>query len=124
MSVAFCRYLLDKQHIDPLVFLEAVDQLRAATPTLPRLLWQHNLLDAKAMMEVFAHQALHHLSFEASCRSLGFWTPKLEASLDQILAASHQSIFHILVGRGLINCHDLIKNLDEFISIQKKEASA
>lgn len=116
MSVAFCRYLIDHNNLDPLVFLDAVDQLRRMTPTLPRLMFEHKLLDHETMLKVFAHQAEQKISFESSCKALGVWTESLESSLATILGESHQSIFHILLERQLISPQDLIAAMDEFLA--------
>lgn len=116
MSVAFCRYLLDHNRMDPLVFLDAVDQLRGMTPTLPRLVLDHKLLDHDTMLKVFAHQAQQKISFEASCKALGYWNEKFETALAKILGESHQSIFHILLERQLISPQDLIVAMDEFLA--------
>lgn len=124
MSVAFCRYLLDHNRIDPLAFLDAIDQLRAMTPTLPRLLLDHQLLDVTAMLNVFSHQAQQKISFEMSCRALGLWNDKLETALAQILAASHQSIFHVLLERNLIGPEDLIAAMDEFLAEHNQPSSS
>ena len=120
MSVAFCRYLIDHNNLDPLAFLDAVDQLRRMTPTLPRLMLEHGLLDHDSMLNVFAHQAEQKISFEASCKALGLWTDDLEASLATILGESHQSIFHILLERQLISPQDLIAAMDEFLSTHNR----
>ncbi len=126
MSVTFCRYLLDHNRMDPLVFLDAVDQLRRMTPTLPRLVLDHRLLDHETMLKVFAHQAQQKISFESSCKALGLWNDKFETSLARILGESHQSIFHILLERQLISPQDLIAAMDEFLAgqnhVQKDEA--
>jgi hypothetical protein len=130
MSVAFCRYLLDHNRLDPLNFLDAVDQLRRMTPTLPRLVLDHALLDHETMLKVFAHQAQQKISFEASCKALGFWTENFEKALAKILGESHQSIFHILLERDLISPQDLIAAMDDFLvehnqpGISEKEVAA
>ncbi len=118
MSVAFCRYLLEHKRMDPLVFLDAVDQLRRMTPTLPRLVLDHKLLDHETMLTVFAHQAQQKISFEASCKALGLWNEKFEVALGRILGESHQSIFHIMLERQLISPQDLIAAMDEFLAGQ------
>lgn len=123
MSVAFCRYLLEHNRLDPLAFLESIDQLRAGTPTLPRLIWDHKLLEGSAMLAAFSHQAAHRISFELSCKTLGFWNQSLEDTLGQILAAGHQSIFHILVERNLMTCSELIGAMDEFLAEHAQAAT-
>jgi hypothetical protein len=120
MSVVFCRYLLQQRHLDDLAFLDAIDQLRTMTPTLPRLIFDHQLLDEKAMLEVFSHQAQHKISFEMSCKALGLWSDKIEVTLAKVLADGHQSIFHVLVERNMISPQDLIAAMDEFLAEQSQ----
>lgn len=124
MSVVFCRYLLQKKHLDDLAFLDAIDQLRTMTPTLPRLIFDHHLLDEKSMLAVFSHQAQHKISFEMSCKALGLWSDKIEATLAKVLADDHQSVFHVLVERNMISCQELIAAMDEFLAEQSQSAKA
>jgi hypothetical protein len=102
--------------MDPVAFLEAVDQLRRMTPTLPRLVLDQKLLDHASMLKVFAHQAQHRITFEASCKALGFWNETMETALVRILGETHPSIFSILLERQLISPQDLIAAMDEFLA--------
>lgn len=124
MSVAFCRYLLQHNRLDALAFLDAIDQLRMMTPTLPRLIFDHHLLDEKSMLEVFSHQAQHKISFEMSCKALGLWSDKIEETLAKVLADAHQSIFHVLLERNMISSQDLIAAMDEFLAAHSQPLQA
>ena len=57
-----------------------------------------DLLSEDQILDVYSHQTTHEVSFEQSCRELGFWNSELEQKLEAVIVGNIPSLFRIMIG--------------------------
>ena len=105
------EFILEKQIIGPNVLLDSIIEQTAQGKTSVQLMRESHLLDDQKLLSVIVHQSKNNSTFQASCKSLGLWTPDIEKLILNEQLKQTPGLIHILTKKGL-NYTDLINAVE------------
>lgn len=117
MRKSFTQFLVSEGVLSSEDLVKAFIRQSEASPTLPQLIKENGILTDDEILQVYAHQKDHEVSFEQSCIDLNIWNVDLENKIEGLAVREIPSIFKSLIDDDLISLEKITVKLDEYISI-------
>lgn len=112
----FGEYLVQKGVITPDALVSALIEQTSKLPLVSQLVYEHKLVPAEKLLEVFHVQQVKGEDFAGACRAVGIWTAALAEELEEQLQKLRIPVGQILVERGYLDLKTLTRSLDDFLA--------
>jgi hypothetical protein len=111
----FGEYLIEKGLVNSEVLVDALVEQVRNLPTMAEIVRTHKVLPAVDIISVFKLESQNGSSFVVAAKSLGLWTPEVEAVVSRELKLRRIPLGQILVRRGHLTIEKMAMALDEFL---------
>lgn len=111
----FGQFLIEKNAVSKEDLVMALVTQIERSPSVPEIVFKHNIIPFHQLYEIFQVQANQRLGFVEAARELGCWSEETQLQVEKILSDHRPPIGEILVQMGATDLSTISRCLDEFL---------
>lgn len=119
----FLEFMVEKKLITESQLLEVLIEQISTTPSLPVILYRHQILEPGKILAALGLQSKSQKDFKTACVELGFWNEKIQLEIESKLNSLRVPVETLLLQKKLVSPSQLSLVLAEYFKQSEKKKS-